>query len=555
MRYQFIFHNLLLRSAFLFILYILCLSIPVNSFVFQPTEDTSLIQTPGAGFQTMFGRYLPNDPTVAEAGLVSGSAYDRFTWADLEPQEGQYNFDWIDDCLARAKAGGQTFEFRIMLSCPGCGAELYIPQWLVDKGGKVRYSFCETNYYSPDLDDSIIRIYHDKLIRAFGARYDDHPDLGSVDIGSVGMWGEWHEYCVPENMPSIATRKAIIDLYHEAFPHTPLVMNIDDSASLVYSASKGRTAWRADCWGDYGPTGWHHHQMRYWPNSNTIKDAWKNGPVALEPCGVMGTWETAYLTDIVNDAIAWHTSLFQNKGESVPVNVRPEMLRLAKQAGFKLVLNSLTWPDVVNTGSTIKVAFSWINKGIAPPYRDFRIAMRLRDNQNIIKAQIITDQTVKGFLPGDTTVTVSYPIPSNISSGDYKLETGLVYHNAADRILPIAISGKTSDKWYLLGNVTLTPGVGIEKESRHEVIGAGVKFKIRQTGNMIRFEVKNDLVGNGTITLYSLRGEKLKQILISNPSISWDLKYDKSKKVTSGIYFAVLDYGKERFVKKCIISP
>ena len=173
----------------------------------------------------------------------------------------------------------QTLEFRIMLEWPG-EYDIGIPQSLVEKGVSLRLTHCEDeDYYSPDLEDPIIKESHAKLIRALGERYDGHPDLGSVDIGSVGPWGEWHEYCHPELIPSREERSAIIDLYYESFPNTPLIALVDDREGIQYTVSKGRSAWRGDCWGDYLPegSGWNHHEDSYWPAHNLIPEAWKNG--------------------------------------------------------------------------------------------------------------------------------------------------------------------------------------------------------------------------------------------------------------------------------------
>ena len=42
----------------------------------------------------------------------------------------------------------------------------------------------------PDMSDPVFIYYHEKLIHALGERYDGHPDLAEVDLGSIGMWGE-----------------------------------------------------------------------------------------------------------------------------------------------------------------------------------------------------------------------------------------------------------------------------------------------------------------------------------------------------------------------------
>jgi hypothetical protein len=421
-------------------------------------EYTGFLKIPGVGFQTFF-RFEDEDPNLQQMPFRSGSAYFRWMWLELEPEEGVYNWDLIDSHLARAYDNGQTLEFRVMLEYPRA-YEVGIPQWLVDKGVHMRWTNCEgQDYYSPDLEDPIIKNHHTQLIKALGARYDGHPDLGSVDIGSVGLWGEWHEYCHPELMPSREERSAIIDLYYESFPNTPLIALVDDKEGIEYAANKGRSAWRGDCWGNYLPegAGWNHHADSYWPAHHLIPEAWKNGPVALESCYTMKSWydEGNAIRTIVDDAIDWHATLAHNKSDYIPQKFKSEIERLVMKLGFRLVLRKIDYEKMVNPGSSITIKLDWENLGIAPPYRDHCIALRLRDNQDDTHAMLISDQSIKGWLPGPTKVDVEYSLPDDLLSGSYALELGLVFHNAPDRIVPIANQGKTEDGWYEVGNINM----------------------------------------------------------------------------------------------------
>lgn len=421
-------------------------------------EYSGFLKTPGVGFQT-FGRFADEDQSLLDMPFSSGSAYFRWMWEQIEPQEGEYNWALIDQHLERAHENGQSLEFRIMLEWPG-EYEVGIPQWLVDKGVNMRWTNCEDeNYYSPDLEDPVIKAYHTQLIQALGDRYDGHPDLGSVDIGSVGLWGEWHEYCHPELMPSRETRNEIIDLYYESFPNTPLIALVDDKEGIAYAAAKGRSAWRGDCWGNFLPEGmgWNHHHDSYWPANELIPDAWKNGPVALESCYTMKSWysEGNAITQIVDDAIAWHASLAHNKSDYIPDEYKSEVERLVMKLGFRLVLKKINFEQTIESGSNLLVTLEWENLGIAPPYRDFRVAFRLRDKGDQMLGMNISLQSIKGWLPGNYQVEIEYPVPETISAGQYTLELGLVFHNAPDRLIPIAIEGKTLDGWYEVGNLSI----------------------------------------------------------------------------------------------------
>jgi len=72
------------------------------------------------------------------------------------------------------------------------------------------------------------------LVAEAGRRYDGNPNLDSVDISSVGYWGEgWSPY-----MPAFPYQKALIDIWFDAFPHTTLLMKLDEQQALTYGTSQ-----------------------------------------------------------------------------------------------------------------------------------------------------------------------------------------------------------------------------------------------------------------------------------------------------------------------------
>jgi hypothetical protein len=420
--------------------------------IVTPQEDTGFIQTPGVGWQT-FGKTANEDSSIAGLRFKSGCAYYRWYWVSLEPREGEYAFDMIDSLLLRCRRNNQTLAFRVMCEDPwGEG----LPAWLIKKGIRRTYTLCpeEGAHYVPDMSDPIFKDYHQRLIRALAKRYDGHPDIALLDIGSVGLWGEGHIYCDSTLMPSRAIRKENTDLYYEAFPNTPLTGLVDDKPNVLYANSKGRSGWRGDCWGNGDAPGveWNHHKNSYWPMVNLMPDGWKTGTVALEPCGTFGSYPTSPKV-VVDDAISWHATFVQNKSHPIPANWIPEIERLLKKLGFRLVLGNMAYPTKIKAGSEITVTMKWENKGIAPPYRDYRIAFRLKDSEEISRAVIVTDSSILGWLPGEKDISINCELPDDLPPGNYALETGLVFHSSVEHTVPIANIGRTSDGWLKVGSI------------------------------------------------------------------------------------------------------
>jgi hypothetical protein len=449
------FRNILFLTVLVFI-HVSCRP-PKEADVISLQEDAGFLQIPGVGWQTFYC-IADEDNSLSGLPFKSGTAYYRWYWVSLEPEEGKYAFDMIDLLLQRCRQNNQALAFRIMCEDPwGEG----LPEWLISKGIRRTYTPCpqEGAHYAPDMSDSVFIYYHKKLIRALGERYDGHPDLALVDIGSVGLWGEWHIYCDTALMPSRKIRKEITDLYFEVFPHTPLTSLADDTTNVKYAVGKGRCGWRGDSWGNAPAPGvdWNHHVNSYWPTNNRLPNAWKTGTVAMEPGepgGTMNGW-VAPVKNIVDDAIAWHVTFAQNKSKTIPAAFLPEIERLVMKMGFRLVLRNLTYANTVKAGALIPIYLKFDNLGIAPPYRDHRIAFRLKDKQNIIRGVVMTDQSILGWLPGETEVNVNYQLPADLETGNYTLEMGLVFHSSIEHSIPIANKGKTSDGWYQLGNLNI----------------------------------------------------------------------------------------------------
>jgi hypothetical protein len=226
-----------------------------------------------------------------------------------------------------------------------------------------------------------------------------------------------------------------------------------------YAVNRGKCGWRADSWGDDDGTGgrWNHHEYFYWPTHNKYPNLWKSGPVVFEPGepgGYMDGW-TAPAKGIVDDAIAWHTSMVSNKSHPIPQSIIPEIERLVMKLGFRLVLRNVTFDNSAVSGTEFPITMQWENLGIAPPYRDHRIAIRLRDvNKNIFGA-VITDQSIKGWMPGKINVTVNNKLPADLPAGNYTLEMGVVFHSSIEHTIPIANNGKTTDEWYTIGSIKI----------------------------------------------------------------------------------------------------
>ena len=212
----------------------------------HPREIKDVLYNPGMGLADFhFGFEHPPSTDQYPRQTV---AYFRWSWADLEPEEGKYAFDFVDRIISQAKGKGETLAFRIVTEYKAGS-----PTWLLHKGvGSVPVG----GGIFPDYNNPTFLMYHEKLIKAFGDRYAGSPDIDHVDIGSVGCWGEWNMACCQgveaqcrQYFPLDENQIKITDWYLQYFSRTPLVML--HGGQLKYAVSRG-AGWRGDCFGDYG---------------------------------------------------------------------------------------------------------------------------------------------------------------------------------------------------------------------------------------------------------------------------------------------------------------
>lgn len=424
-----------------------------------PLESDELFANPGMGWQT-FHRFADNDPNLA--GLPSGSAYFRFSWKTLEPTDGNIRLNLIADALNRARRAGQTLMFRVMTAGSDEG---YTPEWLGSSGCELfTYDYgSNRNLRAPNLDHPVCWSLFDRLMRAIGEAFGQEPDI-QVDIGGVGLWGEWHfsgtQPRVP--MPTLETRKKVVDLHLTLFPNSPQMALIGDVDALSYATSKG-SGWRADCLGDLGffSDRWNHMDNLYRQNIQRAgaEEAWKHGPVAWESCYSMQEWvERGFdVHYIFQYALDLHGSFFNNKSKPIPAGeqIRAEIEWFLKRLGYRLVLRSLTHPQRTSPGGQLPIHIRWENVGVAPPYHPFKLKIRLVHlNNPSAEVVLVSNADVRTWLPGTVEVSDLFTLPSDMEPGAWQLSVGIT-GTPGFPMLNLAIIGRDPQGWYPVSSIVI----------------------------------------------------------------------------------------------------
>jgi hypothetical protein len=473
--------------------FLLAQEIPVIKVV-NPVEIYDVLNNPGIGFMT-FQRFNGDDlnegmdwteglPIVYQdfnGDLTNKNhpqtsiAYFRVYWCFVEPEPGQYNWLLIDKALRTAAERGQT----LMLRIPPYGPDVDVPAWYrIMVGTEVPSKIAK---WRIDPEDPRYLLYYGEMIRALGRRYDGHPDLESVDISLTGYWGEGEG----SHLLTAQTRLALINAYLDNFTKTyltfqPLNGDAPDPGVLVHNTriaaywpggSNNGTGpqmrnlgWRLDCLGDMGfwpEWGWNHMTDVY-PRDivkSGMSEAWKKAPVTMEICGTFLRWleKEKYNQETVEyifgQALKWHISSFNAKSSAVPEIWSPLVNEWLNRMGYRFVLRRFTYPSTVEVQGQLPVTSWWENKGVAPIYKDYKFAVRLKSAKRT--ETLGTCANLLDWLPGDIVYDEILYIPHDMPAGTYQLEIAIVSPVSYEPRVKLAIAGVNEDGWYPMGEIVV----------------------------------------------------------------------------------------------------
>jgi len=448
----------------------------------KPEESDELLANPGIGWET-FHQTRTRDKSLP-AWIPSTVQYARWGWGTFEPQPGKLDTAFLDKQLKESHDAGQRLAFRVMC-CSTTPRDPYFPAWLKDAGGRI----IETQYEKsaalpvPDLDHPVVLERHLDFIKRLGERYDGHPDIDHIDLGSVGWWGEWHmSNSKNAGMPTLENQQKIVDAYLAAFKKTPLLMLIGGGKMLTY-ATQHDCGWRADCLGDMGGFSktWCHMRKGYpfWIREAGVHDAWRTAPIAWESCWDMRRWvqEKWPLRFIFNYALALHGSYLNNKSAPLPdgPEIRPEIERFVRRLGYRLVLRELQHPASAAAGKELALAMKWQNVGSAPCYKPYRLAYGLSGANGFSKTfagkvtvnkwfpgsvPLFTEDFYKGDwdLPNGAVAEAAdtVALPADMPAGEYSLSVAVVGTDSLEPVIKLGIKGRGQDGWYALSKVRVS---------------------------------------------------------------------------------------------------
>ena len=338
--------------------------------------------------------------------------YMDITWAELEPEEGQYNWESIDkeNQLSRWRKEGRHIVLRFVCDVPGQEKHMDIPEWLYEKIGHegTWYDVEFGKGFAPDYNNEEMIRYHAKAVEALGEHLGKDGLISYIELGSLGHWGEWHvNYSAGiQRLPNEAVRKQYVVPWTGAFPDAMLLMRRPFSHASEYGM------------GLYNDMAGHPDETEVWlreienggdltqtDEKNALismHDFWKTAPVGGELTSSFS------MEDLLETNLDQTATLIR---ESHTTFLGPHVANNQYLQGYHTVLKSMGYrlriseAVLSNKLKGTKLSMTWANDGTAPFYKDWPVWVYVTDENGdtIEKKQV--EMKLSSILPGESVKT------------------------------------------------------------------------------------------------------------------------------------------------------
>ena len=361
--------------------------------------------------------------------------YMDITWAELEPEEGVYNWASIDEenQISRWRKEGKHLVFRFVCDIPGEEAHMDIPEWLYEKSGKAG-KWYDGEYgkgFAPDYNNPTIISCHEQAVKALGEHFGQDGLISYVELGSLGHWGEWHvNYSEGiQRIPREAVRDKYILPWTEAFPDARILMRRPFASAEkygfgLYNDMTGQPE-ATQSWFDWINNGGKYDQTGEKNVIVPMKDFWKTAPSGGEFTSSLSMEEMldTNLSGTVEMIREAHTTFL---GPKIPdENYVDGYKEVLKNMGYRLWISMA---ELKNTAKGSRLKLTWENSGVAPMYKEWPVYVYIEDESGKLVEKSRISIKISSLLPGEKATTLTALETERLNSlleKGYRLSVGI----------------------------------------------------------------------------------------------------------------------------------
>nr|MDD6336282.1 DUF4832 domain-containing protein [bacterium] len=386
------------------------------------------------GLKVYFDREHPDD--YLQDFPCFNHVYLRMGWCYLEPEEGKYNWELLDEVIRRWWLHDRRVSFRISTKETDADQAFATPKWVKEAGCRGEMV---GDCWEPDYGDPIFLEKFGNFMMALGKRYDGAPFLEFVDVGSFGEWGECHTEGSSERTWPLEVMKEHIDMHTRAFKKTPVLLNYDMIAlrrmydgseeELLRYATEAGLGVRADSgcvsfYEDrYGASSMHRPEL--------FQPLVAQAPMDLE----LGHYGHVKKCGSWNDGVPMLASLYEAKvtfggfhgfAREFLADHTHYCAQIGNLMGYWYFPQAIYLPEHMRAGQRVSMGMVWENRGVAPCYYDYNLYAKFTSADG--KAFVLPLREAKNrqwVMNAPREEIYSIRLPADAPAGSYMVSVGL----------------------------------------------------------------------------------------------------------------------------------
>ncbi|NQT94115.1 MAG: DUF4832 domain-containing protein, partial [Lentisphaerae bacterium] len=455
---------------------------PALAGTISPSRTANDLDNPHKGFM-LWGTDYPAGAPINHYGSTVFHVY--VPWREIETADNVFDWDGFDTRHLQPILDDHTnatFVLRPVADYPdgeNSGITLFyagvdlprdFPAFLTNAPLNIaawEYSSCEGNGpgITPDWNDSAMIAQMQEFILSMAAYFDGDPRVTAIQVGLLGLWGEWHQSGCESHEPASAAKIAVRDTYAGAFSSTPIQTRAPRDPDAVgvefgfhedfFPSFTAPCIYGFDGCDDTGDWNMYYCFQNVTPDST---NNWLSNPISGE--SPMTSQKLAWSNDF-NDVMTvirdYHFSFLGPAGGH-QWNGNQDLLNGMKRGlGYNLHIDRCDWPDAIRLGEPFDVTLVFTNSGSAPCYHDFplELAFCSDDNTPAWTNRFVLD--LRDVRPGMLhSNTQSFTVDC-VPAGDWSLRVGVIDPRSGIPGVRLQSAGEDSRLRYEMGPVTVGP--------------------------------------------------------------------------------------------------
>ena len=342
-----------------------------------------------------------------------------------------------------------------------------IPDWLYEAMGERAGAYYENDRgygFSPNYTHRYLMERHQMAIGALGARYDGHPGVAFVELGSLGHDGSWTVEGVDGewDMPPSNDLRSWVWAYTSAFDEIPLL------ASAPYQPVRltGIGVYN-DALGDEQAT-WDWLDMLEYGGYDNLSGA------ELRGMGDFYRWTPigAHIADSIDQQALFgkdasrlvralresHTTYVSGvQATDLDPSMRYAQSLAQLTMGYRLWVREASWPCTLRAGYRLSTELVVNNDGSQAFSQPWPVELSLLRGDEVVYRQN-TRLDVRRFETGSTSVSAQIELPTELPAGSFLLALAIIDPYDGQPAVDLAMDAPKVGLRSVLGDIlVLTP--------------------------------------------------------------------------------------------------